>query len=222
MLYFFAAVVGLGLGCAWTYYIFHKDADNDVGTLKPSDPTALGFLALYSLSSYLAYELGYKDPLSFSYACLYLSMLVSIAYVDIKTGYLYDYMLGFYAISLGVLSYFRDFELLKAGLMSMLIVFLFYGLIYLLARLYYKREAFGTGDIFFVSVVTMNMKPLQAIVLAFMAFYIAALYLLVKFLFKRSSGLNAEIAFCPYIALAALIVFLFEARVGEILALLLE
>lgn len=162
-----------------------------------------------------------RDILAYSYACLYISMLLSIAFIDIKTGYLYDAMLGIYGLPLALLSALIDFDRLKSSLLSMLIVFLLYGLIYVLARLYYKREAFGTGDIFFVTIVAMNMQPFQAIVLAFMAFYIAAFYLLIKFVLGGKSGLSAEIAFCPYIAFAGLIMFLFEAKVTEILGFLL-
>lgn len=221
MFHLLVALAGLVLGCFLSYYIFHRDADNNNGNLRPLDPTTIGFLALYALSTYYGYSQGMRDILAYSYACLYISMLLSIAFIDIKTGYLYDAMLGIYGLPLALLSALIDFDRLKSSLLSMLIVFLLYGLIYVLARLYYKREAFGTGDIFFVTIVAMNMQPFQAIVLAFMAFYIAAFYLLIKFVLGGKSGLSAEIAFCPYIAFAGLIMLLFEAKVTEILGFLL-
>lgn len=214
------ALVGLALGSAWIYYIFRNDADNDAGTLRLGEPLVLVFLLLYGLGYYYAYLIGPKDLLTYSYTGLYLSMLLSIAFVDIKTGYLYDFMLGFYAVLLALLSYVKDAELLRSSLLSMLIVFLFYGLIYVVARLIYGREAFGTGDIFFVTVVVMNMQALHAIVLAFLAFYVAAIYLLMRLFFKGRTALSAEIAFCPYIAAAALIMYLFEHEVDGILNML--
>lgn len=221
MLFLFIALLSLGIGSAWIFYYFKIDADNSLESLKSNWILNIAFLLLFGFSAYYAYLTQNEGVLTYAYASMYISMVLSIAFIDIKTGYLYDLMLGFYALVLAGLSYFIDFEKWKAGLLSMFIVFLFYGLIYVLARFFYKREAFGTGDIFFVTVVAMNMQPLQSVVLAFMAFYLAAIYLLLRLLFKGKTALSAEIAFCPYIAFAGLIMFLFEKKMAEILAMIL-
>lgn len=217
MIFVLVSLVGLVIGVLWLYYISSHDADNQLNKLKEIDIISVGFIITFALSCFKAYSLSGGALLTFVLYTAYISMLISIAYVDIRTGYLYDSMILFYGLILLPLSYFVDSSKLLNSFKSMLMVFVFYGLIYLLSRWYYKREAFGVGDIFFIVITVINMEPLIAMIVAFLAFYIAAIFVLFRFIIHGKAALKMEIAFCPYIALSALVGFLFNDLVYEFL-----
>lgn len=83
----------------------------------------------------------------------------------------------------------------------------FYGAIYVLAKLIYKREAFGFGDVLLMLGIGGYFKLFESIIVSFLAFYIGlALIILGKILGKKRK-LSDEIPFGPFMIIATLLMF---------------
>lgn len=141
---------------------------------------------------------------------IFFNMLYIVAIIDYFTMYIYESVLFIYAgllfiskIILGEMSFITSLYLLliSGGL---------YGIIYIIAKWVYKKEAFGLGDVYLMAIIGALMS-FQTIALAvFLPFYIAPVFILIKYFVNRSkSFFKSEIPFGPYICLAGWITFVY-------------
>lgn len=83
-----------------------------------------------------------------------------------------------------------------------------YFLVYLLARLFYKKEGFGMGDVVLLTAIGFFFSPAKTILVGILAFYCCLLLLLLLWIFKSRLERRTEIPFAPSICLSAFIVSL--------------
>lgn len=93
-------------------------------------------------------------------------------------------------------------------LMGAVVGFGVYYTIYFIAKLIYKKEAFGEGDVFLMSSIGLFLGFKFAILTAILAFYAGLIFLIVLAILKRLK-MKKEIPFGPSICLAAFVVSLY-------------
>lgn len=84
-----------------------------------------------------------------------------------------------------------------------------YGLIYIISKFIYKREAFGTGDITLITAVGIVFGWQRTIIISMMAFYIALIGVILSKLLGKKIGKYDEIPFGPSICIAAFIMSIY-------------
>ncbi len=187
-------------------------------------------------------NLSIKNSQYFILACLYVLVNVELLYssqqwafsvmllslglllmclitgtIDFFSYYIYDIvLLGFSIAHLGITLVYYGFEGLKHSIVGAVVGFVFYGLIYFLAKLYYKKEAFGFGDVLFLAAIGVVLGAWWTFIVGVMAFYLALILILLNKLVKRKTGLKSEIPFGPAMALA---VYLFVLHQNWVFAL---
>lgn len=80
-----------------------------------------------------------------------------------------------------------------------------YLIIYAVARLIYKKEGFGFGDVLLMGAIGLTLGFKFTIIAALLSFYVALMFVLLLRIFGRRFQLKQEIPFGPYICIAALI-----------------
>lgn len=141
---------------------------------------------------------------------IFFNMLYIVSIIDYFTMYIYESVLFSYAallflskIVLGEMSFITSLYLLliSGGL---------YGIIYIIAKWIYKREAFGLGDVYLMAIIGAVMSFDTIVLAVFLPFYIAPIFLLVRYLANRSNSFfKSEIPFGPYMCLAGWIAFIY-------------
>lgn len=139
------------------------------------------------------------------------SLMLILAAIDYREGYIYDLL---WMLMIGVSLAFtplipgkRFLDLVWGSLAGLCL----YGGIYLLARLIFRKEALGQGDIFLLMAVGSFVSWPQTVWIGFMAFFVAAFWLLGRFLLTRirRTDFNPVLYFAPCIAMAAFLTDLF-------------
>lgn len=139
------------------------------------------------------------------------SLMMILAAIDYREGYVYDL---FWLIMMGVNLVFT-FILPNKGFMPLLwgslAGLLFYGGIYLLGRLILRKEALGQGDIFLLMAIGGFVGWQLTIVIGFLAFFVAAAWLLGRYLMTRIRRMefNPVLYFAPCIVIATFLANLF-------------
>lgn len=141
---------------------------------------------------------------------IFFNMLYIVTVIDYFTMYIYESVLFSYAgllfiskIVLGEMSFITSLYLLliSGGL---------YGIIYIIAKWIYKREAFGLGDVYLMAIIGAVMSFKTIALAVCLPFYIAPIFLLVRYLANRNkSFFKSEIPFGPYMCLGAWIAFIY-------------
>lgn len=140
------------------------------------------------------------------------SMLLNTAIID------YEHMVIMDAVLL-LFSTFMIFYITFSGdmaaefLLGAVIGFCAYLLIYLLARLVYRREAFGFGDVLLMGATGLFLGKNNVIVAAIMAFYVAMFAIIIRKLLGGKIKEKDEIPFGPFICIAVFITSIFGARI---------
>lgn len=208
---YFAMVFALLLSLLISYFAvrFLLKLDEDYGELKqfPIDYVSVLVVLIYGVLFVLSYRRNVYDMQTYFFFTCYFTMLLITAYVDLRTKYIYDLVLFVSTILLFAISFFIEAFNIKNSLISMSFGALFYGLIYLIARLIYKREAFGQGDIVLMAVASMPLDPAKTLLSCFLSFYLAAIFLLFGFILRLKKSGSNEIPFGPYICLSSVIMW---------------
>ncbi len=137
-------------------------------------------------------------------------MLLAVALIDLLSQYIYDAMLlSFSAINLLVMIWQSGFHL--KNLYGVITGAVFYGILYIVTRLIYKREAFGMGDVLFLMAIGVVLDASATFAVGLLAFYISLLHVLIQFVVNRVLNRQDEIAFAPSMAVAGLIIYFFKA-----------
>lgn len=139
------------------------------------------------------------------------SLMLILAAIDFREGYVYDI---FWMIMTGCSLLFtllisgRSFpSLLWGGLAGLAL----YGAIYLLARILMRKEALGQGDVFLLMAIGTLVGWQQAIFIGFFSFFVAAFWLLARYLASRlkRTDFNPVLSFAPSMAIATFLTNLF-------------
>ena len=130
-----------------------------------------------------------------------------IGYIDLHTFTMVDALIYAAGVLFAGLALWQQMPFSSIAL-GAVAGFLFYGLIYLLAKWYYGREAFGLGDVMLIAAIGAWLGPLKIIITAFLAFYLALLGLIFLKIKGKQLSMDATIAFGPYICLAGWVMHL--------------
>lgn len=147
---------------------------------------------------------------------VFFSILLLIAIVDYYTKTIVS-------ASLGVLFLLALFQMLLSakGLMMThiyggLLGLILYGSIYGLAKCIYKREAFGSGDVWLMSGIGLYVGFSKSLWISFLSFYVALAIIGILFIKRRKALRETEMPFAPSIVVATLIVTLWEEQLIDI------
>lgn len=145
-------------------------------------------------------------------AFLYLSfwsMLLVVTMIDWDHMIIMDAVLGVFSIiNLGIVALGLRLSWTHY-IMGVLTGLLFYGAIYFVAKFFYKKEAFGSGDIFLLAAVGIVFGPKMTFFAGILAFYIALLGIVLFRVFGKKIGRREEIPFGPAICISAFIVSIY-------------
>ena len=141
------------------------------------------------------------------YASLW-SMLLITAMIDYDEMIISDAVLLVFTV-VGLASILG----MKAGLLTrvygLAFGFGFYFAIYYVAKLIYKKEAFGFGDVMLMGALGIFMGFRDTVLTSILSFYVALIIIVIMKIFGKKTGLRQEIPFGPYICIAAFLVSLY-------------
>ncbi len=150
------------------------------------------------------------DTLQFLLDNSFVMMLLSVAVIDLLSQYIYDAMLLFYSIIHLVLIVWQNGLQLKNSY-GIITGVVFYGILYIVTHLIYKREAFGMGDVLFLAAMGVVLDAPDIFAVGLLAFYVSLPHLLIHVVVGRALKRQAEIAFAPSMAIAGVIIYFFKA-----------
>ncbi len=213
VLFIVGLVIAVLLSVFTINYLLKKDEDYGEFKIFPFDYVSVISFSFLVFFYVIAYQVLTVNILNVTILVLYIAMLFICAYIDIRTRYIYDIVLLVFGTILFILAcVIGDFELITA-IKSMLIGGGFYALIYIVSKVIYKREAFGKGDILLMAVGSMLLTPSMTLIACFMAFYIAAIFILIMYLFGKKVEALSEISFGQYICLSLIIMFVYGFQI---------
>ena len=148
------------------------------------------------------------------------SMLFVVAMMDQKYGVIIDQiLLAFSCIWIAAELY--DGTSVSEILLGAAVGFVLYGLIYLCARFFYKKEGFGAGDVLLLTAAGTFLGPVQTLITGFLAFYCCILFIVIQQLRSRKNVRGVEIPFGPPVCLAIFIMSLWGREISVFLRNLL-
>ncbi len=199
------AVVLIGLV---TGLLIHKLIEAFSEDQKISKWPVLIVTAVLSALAYAVYGLNVDGIFHFVIWCV----LFAVAIIDYLTLTVVDAMVyGLGALGL-IYHLLKGNPLIESGI-GLLVGFGMYLLIYLAAKAYYKKEAFGFGDVMLMGAIGIFLGISKTLLVGFMAFYLALIGILIQKVAGRRFHLKEEIAFGPSICLSAWIVSLYGTRI---------
>ena len=92
---------------------------------------------------------------------------------------------------------------------------LFYGIIYWLAKLIFKREGFGSGDVLLLGAMGVFFSPQNVFVIGVLAFYMSAILIAVHVFRFKDKWRENPMPFGPAICLAAFAMSVFQTQILE-------
>lgn len=135
------------------------------------------------------------------------SMLYIVALMDYKYGIIIDQILLVFALlGFGALLW-RDGHVLDS-LTGAIAGFVFYGIIYICARLVYRKEGFGVGDILLLASIGIFLGPVQTVIAGFLAFYICIPFIVIWLFRNKALPYQQALPFGPQVCIAAFIMSL--------------
>ncbi len=179
-----------------------------IGNLSESEDIGIlpvvTITVLVSVIGYHSYGIG----LDFLFHVVFWYGLIVVAWVDYYTLMVVDltvYLLGGWAI----LTHLVLGNPISDKIQGAVAGFLMYLLIYVAAKAFYKKEAFGFGDVMLMGAVGGFLGLVNGLLAGFMAFYLALIGVGIQKVFGKKLGLKQEVAFGPSICLAALVTSLY-------------
>ena len=89
--------------------------------------------------------------------------------------------------------------------------FLLYGSIYILSKIIYKKEVFGIGDIYILSLIGFVTDWYTVLNIGLFTYIVAGVFYLVKFLFVRNKKIfkEQEVPLVPFMLVSYLMLIYF-------------
>jgi len=163
------------------------------------------------LLAYLTQGIGIKLVL---YAAFW-SMLLIVTMMDIDEMVISEHVLViFTAICVVCLLILR--RPITDHLLGLAIGFGVYLLIYVMARIIYKKEGFGFGDVELMGSIGLILGLRGSIQVLLLSFYIALFGIIIMKIIGKSLGRLTEIPFGPYMCIAGFLVSLYEQPIYDL------
>lgn len=184
------------------YFTLKREDDYNEKSIFPLDVITIVVAILLILLSYFSYV---KSG-SLFFDVLFVSYVATVSYIDLRISYVYDLHVLIYSIVLLVVSSIVNGFDASLTIYGFLVGLLFYGIIYLLSKLYYGKDAFGLGDVFILAGLGLFLGPIKTIIVGFMSFYFAVIVILIFVIMKIKIVPYSELPFAPYILTSAFVV----------------
>ena len=139
---------------------------------------------------------------------VFATLLIITGGIDYKTKTVVTgtvYLGGLLAAGISLIYGREPLDLVLGGLTG----FAFYLLIYFVAKSYYKREAFGYGDVIFMGAIGSYLGFWHGILASLLTFYVALIFIILFAIIGKLISRKTELAFAPYMAISAWIVSIF-------------
>ncbi|MCK8058893.1 MULTISPECIES: A24 family peptidase [unclassified Fusibacter] len=188
-------------------------SDDELKTAFDTKPQLFLLWLVHILCAFATLIITVNEPFGMKVlVASFFAMLLSVAYIDAVTSYIYDLVLLGFSLFHILLIF-----LLKMNIGDMvlgaLIGFLLYLFIYLAARLIYKKEVFGFGDVLLMGAIGIVVGKSAIVLAALMPFYVSAIILIPYMLIKKTVHLKTILPFGPFICIAAGIVWVFNQAI---------
>lgn len=146
---------------------------------------------------------------------LVIVFLTIVGLIDYHTKTIVDGMMYIGAILLAILSITKGVSI-PALLLGGAVGFVSYGSIYVLAKVIYKREAFGFGDVMFMGVIGIYLGVKLTLLAALLTFYVAIIWILVNKVLGSVLKREMEVAFAPFMAISCIITMVFGDKIIQL------
>lgn len=153
---------------------------------------------VFAVIAYLIGGISFQTIYLFSFW----SMLLVVAIIDYDRCIIIDSIWIIFTVINYAALLAEDIAHWYRPLTGALTGYIFYGLVYLISKHYYKQEAFGDGDVLLLAACGVVLGPALTIVTGFLAFIVAGIWLLFMRLRKRDIEGEMRIPFGPYVAVA--------------------
>lgn len=178
------------------------------------------FYPIFELLTGIAFAISYVVfgwSLECIYSIVFLSMLIIIMISDYQTMIIPDSILIFFLLILAFIKYFiGGIESIGISLLHAIAAFIFMLLLKLLGDFLFKKESMGGGDIKLLAVFGFVLGFPLSLLSVFLSAFIALPISLITL--KRNK--RHEIPFGPFLAIAAIIIFLSRIDISFIIDLL--
>jgi len=146
---------------------------------------------------------------------VFMTFLIITGGIDALTKTVVVFLTGLGAVFLAIGAFMTGLTFLEIVLGG-IAGFALYGLIYLVAKAIYKKEAFGFGDVLFMGAIGLFLGPWNTLLAGVLTFYVALVLILVQKVIGKVLKRTSEVAFAPYMAIAAGVVSLFSRSIVEL------
>ncbi len=139
------------------------------------------------------------------------SMLFVCGVMDYKSGVIADSVVLVFGVLGAVFGLLSGREILDIVL-GAAAGFVFYGLIYVVARFVFKKEGFGQGDVVLMAGVGVFFDYKTVILIGFLSFYVALIFIIISLVRKRAEKQMA-LPFAPAMCVTAFFMSIFESQI---------
>ncbi len=183
---------------------------HEISPIYPTVELLTGF-------AFLVAYLFYGASLESIYCIGLFSCLIIVGIIDLQHKAIYDKVLLSFFISAIIIQAVAfvgkiDFSFtLRDSLIGATLSYCFYFLIYYVSKKIYKREAFGLGDVLYITVIGFYLGIENIFFLLFGPFYVALFFFLIMKIFSKSSlNLKSEIPFGPFISISTFLLTIYN------------
>ena len=246
MILFFTLLFGLIFGSFANMLSYRLPRDKTIAFDRSRCPICNETLPAFSLIPVLSFILQRgkchhcKAPISWRYPLIEIMMAFSWILTYFYFGFSLQSVIGFLflfltivlfvsdletyllplspMISLGLLGLFRAFidQNFKTHLYGLLVGFCVFFVLKIVARLFYKREALGSGDVLLSSALGLFLGWHSSLLFIYISFLLGGLVGIIVLVFTSKKS-NDTLPFGPILIAAASIVFFFGDRLWALL-----
>lgn len=178
-------------------YVISKHVDRGM----PKVPIIIAILCYWSGAFFFSVN---EEMLLIS--IIFGSMVIVEIFIDYWTQDIIPiYIYGAMIITGVIYIYFK--EDLWEHLFNSILVFLGYYVLYILARWYYKEEAFGFGDVLLIFGIGFFIPKDFLVLSLLLPFYLALIHLVVLRIMGHKLDRSLKVPFGPYIGVSAIILY---------------
>lgn len=141
------------------------------------------------------------------------SYLLIVSIIDMEHKFILDNINIFFFILFLIFTTIIHKENIIIYLLSGVLAFSVYFLIYKVSFKYYKKEAFGFGDVFFIGIVSFCLGLKMLYLTVFMPFIIATIIIAMLKILGKNFELLDEIPFAPFISISAFLISIFGDKI---------
>lgn len=168
----------------------------------------LNFIIIFIANIYFIYLFLNNSVLyMINFLCFLVLYICSITDVVFKN--IFVNMIMVFLVPILLLNIYGNY--MKMSIFGLLSGFLLYGSIYILSKIIYKKEVFGIGDIYILSLIGFVTDWYTVLNIGLFTYIVAGVFYLVKFLFVRNKKLfkEQEVPLVPFMLVSYLILIYF-------------